>query len=164
MPSGAAWKGLETLVQPEVRAAAHTCHHHSPPGSQELALADRVLQIHGRELPLCHVEGSKREAGRCRHWGGDASAGDITADRLPLEPRGSLPSVEPPGDACPRTLCPSPAQISIQKRLAGPHPPLGEEFLPCGTLVCSPRPTQKGCRSGLDRGEVGSTLAVGWLP
>lgn len=68
--------GLETLVQPEVRATTHTCHHRSPPGSQELALADRAPQSHGRELPHCHVEGTKREAGRCRCWGADASAGD----------------------------------------------------------------------------------------
>lgn len=50
------------------------------------------------------------------------------------------------------------------KQLAGPHPPLGEDFLPCGTLVCSPRLTQKGSRSGLDRGEVGRTPAVSCLP
>lgn len=69
---GRAWRPWSK----QVRATTHPCHPRRPPGSQELALADRVLQSHSRELPHCHVEGSKREAGRGRCWGGDASAGD----------------------------------------------------------------------------------------
>ena len=109
------------------------------------------------------VRGRRAGAGR----GGDASAGDVTADRLPLK-QGGAPWEPALHGASWGRLSQDPVSVSSPdfhpKRLAGPHPPLGEEFLPCGTLVCSPRPTQKGCRSGLDRGEVDSTPAVGWLP
>lgn len=67
-------------------------------------------------------------------------------------PRGSLPSMEPPGDACPRTPCLSPAQISIQSGwLAHTHPWV-RSSCPVGPWSVPPAPPRRAAGVGWTEG------------